>query len=595
MFFSCKDFRTKLIGFCAQKETDKTRRKMNSFKKIALGLAAAMSFGVLSALPTSAAVNAPTLTIDSATDAVISGESATAVVTLSFISETSADTATIISAMFSQPTGAAKSATLSLLETSTSAVTIAGNNVSASINSTVNTPTYVTAKFLVTLNTLSVAGTYEAKILTTSPINGPSVSWTVTVKAADLTPSASTTTSILNAGEVTTATADATVYAPKATSTDAAAVIVVTPKNAAGGSATESILATVSGSGMIGSGSNATSISAQGRSLVISSGSYIGVFADGTAGVSTITLTTLTGTVIATEKVTFYGDIASIVATAVKPVIAVGSNISTIKAVAYDASGVTVGAGTLNAFSSDVSVVSDSGTAATIVNGEAVFTLTGVKTGGVAVTVKSGIVSSSPVPTRVEGTAATVKLSFDKEVYLPGEAAVITVQVIDASGLPVSGKTHANLFATGGIVPNYAFGSTSDVLTATSVTTDTATVKTYKVFMPLTENVVKISATGGSSLPLAGQVAVTASAEVSNAAAKAATKASEEAAAAANAATNAALAAAKAADAATAAAQKASDSVAALSESVNKLIASLQAQIKSLAAVIAKIAKKVKA
>jgi trimeric autotransporter adhesin len=589
-----KSNRTKL-NFCSHKESEETRRKMNSFKKIALGLAAAMSFGVMSALPTSAAVNAPTLTIDSATDAVTSGESATAVVTLSFISETSADTATIISAMFSQPTGSAKSATLSLLETSTSSVVIAGNNVSASINSTVNTPTYVTAKFLVTLNTLSVAGTYEAKILTTSPINGPSVSWTVTVKAADLTPSASTTTSILNAGEVTTATADATVYAPKATSTDAAAVIVVTPKNAAGGSATESILATVSGSGMIGSGSNATSISAQGRSLVISSGNYIGVFADGTAGVSTITLTTLTGTVIATEKVTFYGDIASIVATAVKPVIAVGSNASTIKAVAYDASGVTVGAGTLNVFSSDVSVVSDSGTAATIVNGEAVFTLTGVKTGGVAVTVKSGIVSSSPVPTRVEGTAATVKLSFDKEVYLPGEAAVITVQVIDASGLPVSGKTHANLFATGGIVPNYAFGATSDVLTATSVTTDTATVKTYKVFMPLTENVVKISATGGSSLPLAGQVTVTASAEVSNAAAKAATKASEEAAAAANAATNAALAAAKAADAATAAAQKASDSVAALSESVNKLIASLQAQIKSLAAVVAKIAKKVKA
>ncbi len=48
MFFSCKDARTKLIEFCAQKEADKTRRKMNSFKKIALGLAAAMSFGVLS-------------------------------------------------------------------------------------------------------------------------------------------------------------------------------------------------------------------------------------------------------------------------------------------------------------------------------------------------------------------------------------------------------------------------------------------------------------------------------------------------------------------------------------------------------------------
>jgi hypothetical protein len=448
---------------------------------------------------------------------------------------------------------------------------------------------------LVTLNAPTVAGTYDAKILTTSPINGPSVSWTVTVKAADLTPSASTTTSILNAGEVTTATADATVYAPKATSTDAAAVIVVTPKNAAGGSATESILATVSGSGMIGSGSNATSISAQGRSLVIPSGNHIGVFADGTAGVSTITLTTLTGVVLATEKVTFYGDIASIVATTVKSVIPVGSNVSTIKAVAYDAAGVTVGAGTLNAFSSDVSVVSDSGTAATIVNGEALFTLTGVKTGGVAVTVKSGTVSSAPVATRVEGAAATVKLSFDKAQYLPGEAATITVQVLDAAGLPVSGKTHANLFATGGIVSNYAFGSASDVLTSASVTTDTATVKTYKVFMPLVQNTIKITATGGSSLPVAGQVVVSAEALVEDSAQKAATDAAKEALEASNAATTAALDAAKAADAATAAAQAATDAVAALSESVAKLIAGLQAQIKSLATVVAKIAKKVKA
>jgi trimeric autotransporter adhesin len=568
---------------------------MNSFKKIALGLAAAMSFGVMSALPTSAAVIAPALTIDSATDTITAGETATAVVTLSFISETAADTATVLSAIFAQPSGSSKSATLSLLETTTSVVTIAAGSLSADVNSTVGTPGYVTAKFTVSLVAPTVAGTYEARILTTRPATGPSVAWTVTVKAADVTPSAATTTSILNSGEVTTATADATVYAPKATSADAAAVIVVTPKNAAGGAATESILATVSGTGMIGYGTNATTMTALGRSVVIPTGNHIGVFADGTAGVSTITLTTLTGAVLATEKVTFYGDIASIVATAVKPVIATGSNASTIKAVAYDAAGVTVGAGTLNAFSSDVSVVSDSGTAATIVNGEAVFTLTGVKTGGVAVTVKSGTVSSAPVATRVEGTAATVKLSFDKEVYLPGEAATITVQVLDAAGLPLSGKTHANLFATGGIVPNYAFGSSSDVLTATSVTTDTATAKSYKVFMPLAENVVKISATGGTSLPLAGQVVVTASAEVSNASAKAATKASEEAAKAAQAATDAAIAASKAADAATVQAQAAVDAVAKLSADVSALIASLKKQITALTALVVKIQKKVKA
>ena len=567
---------------------------MNSFKKIALGLAAAMTFGVMSALPTSAAVIAPTLTIDSATDAITAGETATAVVTLSFISETAADTATVLSAMFSQPTGAAKNATLTLLETTTSTVAVAAGNLSADVNSTVGTPGYVTAKFTLSLVAPTVAGTYEARVITTRPSTGPSVAWTVTVKAADITPSASTTTSILNSGEVTTATADASVYAPKATSTDAAAVIVVTPKNAAGGSATESILATVSGAGLIGYGTNATTISATGRALVIPNGNHIGVFADGTAGVSTITLTTLTGTVLATETVTFYGDIASIVATPVKSVIAVGANATTVKAVAKDASGVTVGAGTLYANSSDVATVSDSGTAATIVNGEAVFTLTGVKAGGVAVTVRNaaGTIVSAPVSTRVEAAAATVKLTFDKAEYLPGEAATIKVQVLDAAGLPVSGKTHANLFATGGITSTYAFGSGSDALTATSVTTDTETVKSYKVFMPLTENTVTISATGGSSLPVAGQVAVSASAVVSNTAAKAATKASEDAAKAANAATDAALEAVKAADAATLAAENASAAVAALTKSVNTALANLKKQLTALTALVNKILKK---
>jgi trimeric autotransporter adhesin len=570
---------------------------MNSFKKIALGLAAAMTFGVMSALPTSAAVISPVLTIDAPSDAINAGETATAVVTLSFISETAADTATVLSAMFSQPATANKSATIALLETTTATVAIANTNVSADVNSTVNTPGYVTAKFTVSLVAPSVAGTYVASIITTRPTTGPSVQWTVTVKAPDLLPSAATTTSILNAGEVTTATADASVFAPKAASTDAAAVIVVTPKNAAGGSATESILATVTGSGLIGYGTNATTISAMGRSVVIPNGNHIGVFADGTAGVGTITLTTLTGTVLATEQVTFYGDIATIVATPVKSVIAVGANTTTVKAVAKDDSGVTVGAGTLYAYSSDVTTVSDSATAATIVNGEALFTITGVKAGGVAVTVKNstGTIASAPVSTRVEAAAATVKLTFDKAEYLPGEAATIKVQVLDAAGLPVSGKTHANLFATGGIASTYAFGSGSDVLTATSITTDTETAKSYKVFMPLTENTVTITATGGTSLPTAGQVAVTTSAVVSNTAAKAATKASEDAAAAAQAATDAALAAVTAADNATEAAKAASDAVAELSAKVTTMMSDLKKQIAALTKLIVKIQKKVRA
>ena len=183
-------------------------------------------------------------------------------------------------------------------------------------------------------------------------------------------------------------------------------------------------------------------------------------------------------------------------------------------------------------------------------------------------------------------------MSFDKSEYVPGEAATIKVQILDAAGLPVSGKTHANAFATGGIVSTYAFGSGSDVLTATSITTDTETVKSYKVFMPLTENTVTISATGGSSLPVAGQVVVTASAVVSNTAAKAATKASEDAAKAANAATDAALEAVKAADAATLAAENASAAVAALTKSVNTALANLKKQLTALTALVNKILKK---
>ncbi len=92
--------------------------------------------------------------------------------------------------------------------------------------------------------------------------------------------------------------------------------------------------------------------------------------------------------------------------------------------------------------------------------------------------------------------------------------ATITVTPTDAKGLVLSGKTFANLFATGGLVSSYAFGASSDSLTAVSVTTDANGVKTYKVYMPLTDVAIKVTATGGTSLPTAGQVEVSATASV---------------------------------------------------------------------------------
>jgi trimeric autotransporter adhesin len=500
---------------------------MNSFKKLALGIAAALSFATLSAMPSQAAVNADTISIDTAADAVFTGESATAVVTVSFLAQTTSDTVTVTSSVTSLPVGSASLATLSVQETSSAAVVLGSGNYSANIASTANTATYVTAKIKATVDAPSIAGTYVYKFTpslgtgSTGGVNSAAVVWTVTVTAPDTKASAGTSTSILNKGETISATADVEVFAPKATASDAVAVIAITQKNAAGASASESMTAIVSGSGLIGTGSNHATITAQGRALTVANGQYIGIFADNTSGVGTVTITSASGVVLAVEKVTFYGDIATVVTTTAKPVIATGSNADVVTAVAYDAAGVTVGAGTLYAVSDSASVVSNSYTSATIVDGVAKFALTGVASGTAGIKVSTGstatttgAVVSNTAPVRVEGSVASVKVAFDKSTYAAGELATITVTPTDAKGLVLSGKTFANLFATGGLVSSYAFGASSDSLTAVSVTTDANGIKTYKVYMPLTDVAIKVTATGGTSLPTAAQVEVSTTASV---------------------------------------------------------------------------------
>jgi hypothetical protein len=500
---------------------------MNSFKKIALVTAAALSFATLSAMPSQAAVNADTISIDTAADAVFTGESATAVVTVSFLAQTTSDTVTVTSSVTSLPVGSASLATLSVQETSSAAVVLGSGNYSANIASTANTATYVTAKIKATVDAPSIPGTYVYRFTpslgtgSTGGVNSAAVVWTVTVTAPDTKASAGTSTSILNKGETISATADVEVFAPKATASDAVAVIAITQKNAAGASASESMTAIVSGSGLIGTGSNHATITAQGRALTVANGQYIGIFADNTSGVGTVTITSASGVVLAVEKVTFYGDIATVVTTTAKPVIATGSNADVVTAVAYDAAGVTVGAGTLYAVSDSASVVSNSYTSATIVDGVAKFALTGVASGTAGIRVSTGstatttgAVVSNTAPVRVEGSVASVKVAFDKAIYAAGELATITVTPTDAKGLVLSGKTFANLFDTGGLVSSYAFGAASDSLTAVSVTTDANGVKTYKVYMPLTDVSIKITATGGTSLPTSAQVELSTTASV---------------------------------------------------------------------------------
>jgi hypothetical protein len=500
---------------------------MNSLKKIAVVLAAALSFGTLSVIPSNAVVLADSFAIDAASDTIMAGETATAVLTLTFIAENSGDTVSVLSLVTSQPTAANKTATLTVAETTSAVVSIGAGNTSADVSSTTNSATQVTAKLTASLVAPTVAGTYVVNFYPVLKSTGGKVTsiplaWTVTVNAPDLKASAATSTSFINKGETISATADDKVFAPKTVSADAAAIIVVTQKNATGATASESLTVTVSGPGLLGHGTDHTTITALGRAIVVPAGSYIGVFSDGTAG-----------------------------------------------------------------------VVSNSATSATIIDGVAKFNLVGVKTGTAKVGVYSGTIVDT-VTVRVEGSAAKVAISFDKDQYTPGEAATITVSITDADGLPLSGnKTFSNLFATGGITSSYAFGSGSDVINVTSVTTDTKTAtKTFKVFMPNVEVNVNIFATGGTSLLEAGRVLISDSATVFDPA----RKASDEALNAAREATDAAVlaqeAADRAADAAIASqetAQSAVNAVLALSVKVAKLVTQF-GKIKNL---INKVAKRI--
>jgi hypothetical protein len=192
----------------------------------------------------------------------------------------------------------------------------------------------------------------------------------------------------------------------------------------------------------------------------------------------------------------------------------------------------------------------------------------------------------------------------------PGATVEYTLTLTEKNGYPVADQNYGagvgaqRLFSTTAGATVASGWGTLTPFSATETYTSVSGVITGKGTLPIA-GVASLSLTlvgdglqtvaGDGIDKTIGKTKITVSTETTNPGVDAATDAANEATDAANAATDAALAAAEAADAATSAAQEASDAVAALSESVTKLIAGLQAQIKSLAAVVAKIAKKVKA
>jgi hypothetical protein len=457
--------------------------------------------------------------------------------------------------------------------------------------------------------TPAVAGVYVWKLTAGTT----SYTWTVNAYATqvaldaglgvDNAISAAKTTSFLNSGEASSATEDAKVVASKTIGADAVATIVVTPKNAAGttlSNVTFPITATISGPGSLrvaDSVANATA-SPAGRAVTGQTGHYyIGVFSDGTAGPATITISS-GSTVLSTETVVFYGDVASYSATVKKNVIPMGVETAAVVAVvAKDKDGNVVPSQTVTVKASDSAVVADvtnavTSSASQAADGTASIGVTGIATkfGKVTLTISNAAatISTTAVVTLSSTTAKTVTLAFDKAEYSAGEKVTLKATAVDANGLPV-----ASMDPIGGLTANTPLFGFPE--TWTSTTTDGAV--SYSFYAPLVPGPITLTGTDSNA------AAITASATViSDGVAQAAADAAAEAIDAANAATDAANAAAEAADAATAAAQDAADAVAALSVQVSEQIAELKAQndalrkqLIALTNLIIKIQKKVKA
>jgi hypothetical protein len=616
-----------------QGSTFERKQMSTTIKRVALVAVAALGLSVVAVAPSQAFTQSDTLTLSSATATQLTGETLTATsptATLTFLATAAADTMTVSAFLISAPAGNTVLPTLVISETANAVVSDTANGTTRGVGYVLGQNAFVgsnaatvavSAKFSVYLNGPTLPGTYSVLISPAVTVTGNGAlastakTLTFTVSANPSTDNVvASATSILTTAADTTTAADVVVTAPmEADTANEVAVIKVTTLNAAGVARTgESFTATIAGPGLLASQTfdNALTAAAVGRAITVKAGDVVTVYADGTSGVSTITISSAAGKVLATETVTFYGAVASATATVVKPVINASSNQAAILVNLKDAAGTTVSnAQTFYVTSSATTVISGAYTTTGSVSYSAtngtlgagyLINLTGVAAGTANITVGT---KSSATATGVEAAAVSirvgsstpdsVKVSFDKSSYAPGEVATITVSVLDDKGLALADGTYTDIFATGGIVGSYTV--TGDTTTATSVVQATGS-KTYKIYMPVTEGDVKFSWTTGTGLATANDsVAGSVTVNVSSAATSAAIDAANEAAQAASDATDAALAAADAADAATTKAQEAVDAVATLSAQVSKLITALKAQITTLTNLVIKIQKKVRA
>jgi len=644
------------------------RKQMSTkttFKRIALVAVAALGFGVLSVVPSQAAIDgAVTVSIPTAGTAGAFGAKtdSTTASTFSVSALFGAGLADTVTVSFVQgpgdfPATAQVNARLAFLETTTASATQVDTttvqngvdsqlvkafsatesiSVSSGVYSISRTDIgYAGAKFGLFLESatslIRPAGAYNFTIRVTPYSAG--VAGTTTTHPATITvaatpvlaakvPLASAAKAVIEAGNPTSVTSitDSATSGSFAVAATPIGKILVSNFDSAGAAAPDTVTATITGPGYLNDGSR------NGRSLIVyaNTTATFSVFADGTSGEGTVTITTAAGASFV-KKVTFF-DTKPSKATAVvaKAFIKAGTTaVSDVFAITVtDVLGNAIkdtGAVVTAAATDTATAVGGAATCAWNVKGDAYHCAVAGKAadkfGPVAYTFTAtgtGVNAATKVTTSASTTfadnVATKAVLAGPASGTPGATVEYTLTLTEKNGYPVADQTYgANgaggaLFSTtaadtvmSGFTGTLPFSATESWTAKSGVITSKGTLPIAGVATGSWTLIGDGIATSGAIDKTIGKTKVTVSTEVANPGVDAATDAANEATDAANAATDAALAAAEAADAATTAAQEASDAVAALSESVTKLIAGLQAQIKSLAAVVAKIAKKVKA
>jgi len=580
-----------------------------NFKRIALVAVAALGLGVLSSVPSQAAISGLTVTATDGTSSFAVSDSTTAAnlnitglmeigdsITVQVVTK-SVPVGTVPAVVMMNldsgtPTMAGSTVSIETVVASGSGTIAAGGTLVVSGNVSAGTPMdTVTSSNLIRIvratstgitnqnigfqldtNTARVAGTYTYTVLVKAFDKG-STKQTITNSQPDTTiikdisivvaaaASASTTPTATYSYVDLSSNTGAGNSAGRSDTTDDVISIVATAGTAAGsifvgnrnaanasGVAKESITATVVGAGLVCTGTLASATAGTcGKSVkVAATGDYQFLLqADGSAGLSTITVTSTVSGVTAVKTLNYFSKAAkTLTASVFTPILAIGTNDSAVAVSAVDSAGVAW-AGSAYIYASaaaDATAVGGSATTPVACTYRAAnathycpITATAAGTGKFkvidAATVALATATSNEVSvTSKTAVPATVKISFNKATYAPGEVGSIVITPLDADGKTLPATAITSGLASGGITSNLdlTYNGGAVTLTGTTITTSaysgsTTSAGSQLIFFsaPTTGGKISLTAKGGTGLPVAGQVAISASAEITDNAAAA--------------------------------------------------------------------------